>query len=165
MSMKNLAIIYLYNKGYRIKGSSIINPQGIVLKPRCYSGYPTITVNLSPIINKRKYMPVRVHRIAAYQKYGDKIFEGGIQVRHLDGDSTNFRLSNLSIGTASDNVMDIPKQRRISRAQHASSFLIKYTMEVVKLIKTDRDDGMTYPEMEKKYKMSRSALWYIINKR
>ena len=42
---------------------------------------------------------IEVHRLQAYQKFGDKIFEKGIVVRHLNGDSTDNSYDNIGIGT------------------------------------------------------------------
>lgn len=74
--MKNLsddAIIYAYNKGYRVVDGKVISP--ITGKPRVLKqtdfGYFAFSIT-----NKRS---IKVHRLVAYQKYGNKIFENGIQ--------------------------------------------------------------------------------------
>ena len=74
---------------------------------------------------------IEVHRLQAYQKYGDKIFEPGIVVRHLNGDSTDNNINNIEIGTYQDNSLDVPKEKRIHYAKHAASFAQKYNHDEV----------------------------------
>jgi len=71
------------------------------------------------------------HRLQAYQKYGSKLYEEGIEVRHLDGNRLNNSWDNILIGTHSENMMDIPQQIRIKRAKYASSHIIKYNKKEV----------------------------------
>lgn len=46
------------------------------------------------------------HRFIAYQLYGDKIFEPGIVVRHLNDDPSDNRFENIALGTYKDNKRD-----------------------------------------------------------
>src|SRR5690606_12340030 len=55
---------------------------------------------------------VAVHRLVAYQKFGDAMFEPGIMVRHLNGNPRDNRGGNIAIGSASDNRLDIDPERR-----------------------------------------------------
>lgn len=70
-----------------------------------------------------------VHRLQAYQKFGDKIYEDGIEVRHLDGNPSNNSWDNIEIGTHSDNMMDRPKEVRARLAGNANR---KYDAEAVR---------------------------------
>ncbi len=69
--------------------------------------------------NKRVW--VKVHRLQAYQLFGDKIFEPGVVVRHLDSDTKNNSLSNIAIGTYKDNHMDRPDPEGFMKEQGAKS--------------------------------------------
>lgn len=75
--------------------------------------------------NKVHYY-IKVHQLQAYQKFGDKIFENGIVVRHLNGNSLDNSYENIDIGTYQDNILDIPQEIRLKKAIHASSFNQKY---------------------------------------
>lgn len=79
---------------------------------------------------------IRVHRLVAYQKYGDRIFEEGIQVRHFDNNSENNLDENIRIGTPSQNMMDCPEEDRKRRAKIANKAArlvnIKYDVEEVR---------------------------------
>jgi hypothetical protein len=78
-----------------------------------------------------RHCRIMVHRLQAFQKYGDAMFEPGIVVRHLNGISTDNSYSNIGIGTYQDNSLDIPQETRIHLAKHASSFAQKYNHEEV----------------------------------
>lgn len=49
------------------------------------------------------------HRFIAYQLYGDKMFEPGIVVRHLNDDPSDNRFENIALGTHKDNERDAKK--------------------------------------------------------
>ena len=80
-------------------------------------------------IDGNKNTKIEVHRLQAYQKFGDKMFEDGIVVRHLDGNSLNNSYSNIEIGTYKDNSLDIPKDKRMELAVYASNFMKKHNHE------------------------------------
>lgn len=73
-----------------------------------------------------KHTTIKVHRLQAYQKFGEAIFEKGIVVRHLNGDSLDNSFNNIDIGTQSDNVMDMPLKVRVAKAIRATSFVKKF---------------------------------------
>lgn len=102
-------------------------------------------------------MNVHVHQIVAYQKYGEKIFGRGIVCRHLDGDPFNFRSDNVEIGTYSNNWFDVPKSKRMAHAIRAASFLRVLSDEQVIKLRTDRMNGMTFPQLAEKYGLSSSG--------
>lgn len=86
----------------------------------------------SKIRIKGKPEHLTTHRLQAFQKYGIKIYEDGIMVRHRDGNPLNNSWENILIGTASENMMDIPKELRIKNALHATSFIKKYNNQEIK---------------------------------
>ena len=79
--------------------------------------------------NKKLY----AHRLQAYQKYNNEIYNKGIVVRHLDGNKLNNSWNNIAIGTCSDNSMDIPKDVRVATASKGGQAVTKYNRkEVIK---------------------------------
>lgn len=93
-------------------------------------GYLSFTVRVK--INEESIRTrVMVHRLVAYQKYGDKIFEIGIQVRHLDGNSKNNLSENILIGTAVENCSDKIPSVRLRAAVIATSFVKKHDHEKI----------------------------------
>lgn len=107
--------------------------------------------------------PVPVHRLQAYQKFGEKIFEPCIVVRHLDGNPQNNTYENIEIGTHQDNMMDIPKEKRIAHAKLAASYQIKYDADEIKKYHTE---VKSYAKTMKKFNItSKGTLNYILRKR
>lgn len=111
-----------YEKGYRVRDGIVYGLKNNIRKPDiCRKGYYRFTFPMgSRKDNTRKMYCVWVHRLVAYQKYGDQIFEEGIEVRHLDGNSLNNLDGNIEIGTHSDNMMDIPQEQRRINAGNQS---------------------------------------------
>lgn len=149
-------VIRLANlKGY------FVNEEGIVFnsKHEHIKLSASKTKYLSFNIRTTKKCPTRcyVHRLQAFQKYKEKIFEEGVVVRHLDNNSLNNRSDNLEIGTQKDNALDIPKEKRIINASHP-----KHNHE--NIIK-DYLSGSTYKDIMAKYNISsKGTVSFIIKK-
>jgi HNH endonuclease len=62
---------------------------------------------------------VAVHRLQAFQKFGQELYREGFEVRHLDGRGSNNAAENIAVGTKSDNMMDRPKWLRSKLAARA----------------------------------------------
>ena len=126
----NDRILAAIAKGY------VVNKNGDVYykdKPRTLTlnstGYFEFSIRCD---GEKRPQNVLVHRLQAYQKFGDKIFEPGIVVRHLDGNPANNTYDNIEIGTHQQNMMDIPVEQRIAHAKHAASAMIKYDADEIK---------------------------------
>lgn len=81
-----------FEKGYRVSADgTILSPAGR---------------NLSGVTGNRGYVWIKygtgvrclAHRLQAYQKFGDRIYEPGTVVRHIDGDRGNNSASNIDAG-------------------------------------------------------------------
>lgn len=152
--------IIAYSKGYRIsKCGDIINKNGVKVVGYVKRGYRQFGCKY-----KGKMFNVGVHRLQAYQKYQDRIFDEDVVVRHLNGNSLDNSFDNIEIGTARDNAMDIPSDRRLSRSIYAASFQRKVPDEIVKEIIEDRNNGYTYKELISKYGHGKSFYSYLFNK-
>ena len=146
-----------YKKGYRVTENGLfLNPKGKVIGTLNRKNY---TVTCLRINKKLKHL--KAHRLQAFQKYSFNLYNEGIEVRHKNGDPLNNSWNNILIGTSSENKLDIPKQVRIKRAQHAASFKKKYNNE----------DVIAYHNKIKSYKAtmlkfdisSKGTLHYILN--
>lgn len=147
-------------KGYTIdKDGNVYGLKGKILEGYLHNGYKCF--NIRDKNNKTVY--IFYHRFQAYCKFGNKIYEKGTLVRHLDGNPLNNSISNLELGTQHDNIMDQPKEVRIKKASNANKV---YSDEIVEQIIKDRENGLSYQELMKKYNISsKGTLSYIINKR
>lgn len=77
---------------------------------------PTFSTNWGGVVYS-----LPVHKLAAYQWFGEKSLTKGTHVRHLDANTNNFKITNLRLGTASENEMDKPKEVRTRSAKAARS--------------------------------------------
>lgn len=148
-----------FNKGYRINKDGIVNYKdkevnGFIRKVYKIFCFRTI---------EGKCQHCSFHRLQAYQKFGDKIYEKGIVVRHLDGNPLNNTWDNIEIGTAHDNRMDMEPEKRLRLAIHAAKNNIRWDCDSIKAM---RASGMSYKEIKKETGItSNGTLSYIINER
>lgn len=92
------------------------------------------------------------------------MFQPGVEVRHLDGNPSNARPSNVALGTHKENMMDRSPDARTKTAIAASSARRRFTDVEVSSIRSDRSDGLTYRQLGEKYSVSKSTLSYLLNK-
>ena len=147
-----------YKKGYRVlMDGTPISKRNQLSGSNC-NGYIRLGIRIE---GKKDY--VMVHRLQAYQKYGDKMFEKGIVVRHLNGNPKDNSWDNIAIGTASQNMMDIPAHIRMAKSLHATSFHRKHDKETIR--KYYESNGLSYKKTMEKFNISsKGTLWFILNK-
>ena len=157
LSGNNQSAIDAHREGYYVtEEGSLVSPRGTVrVTTRNAYGYERISW-------KRKGT-LLVHKLAAYQKFGDDAFKEGICVRHLDGNPANNAISNIEIGTRSENMMDQPKEVRVRKAKNAAQHQRKLTDEEVRELRFDWEKGATYDQLAAKYELSVSAAYYAAN--
>jgi hypothetical protein len=107
MTILNECLLKVIEKGYNISDDGVVtNPKGKILKGGLnHHGYRVISLR----VNNKVYK-IQIHRLQAYKKYGEKIFDKDILIRHLDGIHTNNNIENISIGTSQDNQLDRDKE-------------------------------------------------------
>ena len=85
--------------------------------------YPCVTLYVPTLKHLRKNpsFAVHAHKIMAYAVWGEKAFTKGLEIRHLSN-VMDIRECSLSLGTAHENMMDIPPEvrRRAARIARAS---------------------------------------------
>lgn len=117
--MNKEKILLAKERGYTVTNDGIcLNKNG--KQVGCVGSQGYIMIGL---IKKKRYYRIEVHRIQAYQKYGDKIFEKWVVCRHKNGIKSDNSWDNILIGTHTDNMRDIPQELRRSRALYAASFI------------------------------------------
>ena len=153
-----------YDKGYRVdKDGNVIGVSGKILKLYCnhIGKYERLTFSVKC---GDKHTTIGVHKLMAYQKFGDEALKEGVHVRHLNGISTDNSYDNIAIGTASQNMMDIPEEDRVKHAILASKHIRKFSDEVVAEIKEKHKNGVSYNKLMKEYGISsKGTMSYIIN--
>lgn len=155
--MKDKIEFIASKRGYVVsEEGELFNPKGKIIGVIKTSGYRGSMIR----VNGKKTW-ITNHRLQAFQKYGNKLFEEGIMVRHKDGNPLNNYWENILIGTQSDNMMDVPEQIRIKRAKHATSFWKKHDKDKIKKF---HNSSNSYRETMKEFGItSKGTLHYILN--
>lgn len=146
-------------RGYIINELGFVyNSKGKLVNGTIRNNYKCICFKIN---GKDKKIPF--HRLQAYQKFGDKIYEENTEIRHLDNDPLNNSFDNIEIGTSSDNKFDRPIEIRKNIASNAHK---KYSNELVLEIKEYYNSGHSYKEIMEKFNVSsKGTISYIINNR
>jgi hypothetical protein len=159
-----------YDKGYRVTNEGdAINSNNKKVGYILNSGYEHFTINYrtkETPLGKRKTLKIATHRLQAYQKYGIKIYNEGLVVRHLNNNRFDNSKKNIAIGTHRENSLDIPKEKRVEMARHARQANTKYNAEKVKQIQSFYNETKSYKLTKKMFGLTSSGtLHHIINKR
>lgn len=156
--MENRIELIAHKRGYVVtEEGELINPKGKRIGSIGNTGYEKVNIKINKE-DKRFY----THRLQAFQKYGSKLFEKGICVRHLDNNKLNNSWDNIAIGTQSENMIDIPEQIRIKRAINASSKIKKHDHEEIQKF---YDKSKSYKKTMEKFNISsKGTLHFILNK-
>lgn len=163
MSHPNRAIICAYERGYRVLPDGSVT--GIRTKKLSslarLNGYPCFGICVAWM---SRSVNIYVHRLCAYQKFGDAIFSPDIQVRHLNGNRADNRFDNIAIGTMSDNCMDKPAHIRKRAALIAGRANSPLDEQDVITIRNRLADGAIYSEIMREYGIAKSTVSYIKNR-
>ena len=150
-----------WEKGYYVNGLDEVYSKWRQLSLNNYKGYLYFTIRIDD-----KPRKVNVHRMQAYQKFKDKIYEDNIVVRHLNGNSLDNTFNNIGIGSQSENMFDRPREERIKHGRLAASFNIKYPKELIDEMKVFYNNCKSYKKTMEKYNISsKGTLWHILKVR
>lgn len=155
MSKTNAAMLVAVRKGYRVtEDGDVISPLNRKLKLSTKWGdYLAFRVKLYDGTS----FSVFVHKLQAYIKFGEKMFEHGVVVRHLNNNKLDNSFDNIAIGTHTDNAMDLPisvRSLRSSSPKHNHDQIIN-----------DYKDGMSFSQLMRKYSISsKGTISFIIRK-
>ena len=156
-SKRNIELIRIFKKGYRVIDGVVYNPNGKVLKGCVHSnGYRFIHCSNNGL--------VPVHRLVALQKFGSKLFEPGIMVRHLDNNPLNNHEWNIALGTNRDNQLDRNAKDREQDAINAATHIRKFTDKELILIRNYYEECRSYKDTMAFWGISsKGTLHYILN--
>lgn len=150
-----------YEKGYRVtKNGHLLNPKGRKIGSINAHRYERTSIKING-----KDVVIRTHRLQAYQKYGDNLFEDGIVVRHLNGNALDNSCDNIAIGTQRDNLKDIPLKQRQLNALQAAHKRIKHPKELVDKLIEEYKVLKNYAKLSRKFNLSYNTTYYLINQR
>lgn len=146
-----------FRLGFRVSsdGQIVTKPNGQPQKLQLDRGYYSFSVPC-----KERNAPCHVHRLQAYQKFGEQIYVDGLQIRHLDNNPGNNEQSNIGIGNQSQNMLDRPRETRMWIASRAN---LKHDHEA---IRAHYAACRSYGATKLAFKLSSSGtLHYILNGR
>lgn len=133
------------------------NPQGKTVGSLNRQGYKKIQVTICG-----KAREVFIHRLQAYNKYGKKLFEKGIQVRHLNDIKTDNTWDNIALGTARDNYQDRGAENIKAAQKRAVDASRKYSDNLILEAKEYLDAGNTLKDTSNKFNIPSTTLHYRI---
>lgn len=152
-------IVRAFEMGYRVTEEGVVmapsgNPAKVYSKPGSYFHISVPTC--------RK--PIAVHRLAAYQKFGNVALEAEC-VRHLNDKKQDNRLLNISYGSRSDNQMDIPDEKRKLMGRRRNKNNRQLSDEQVKQMRLLILDGWSIDRLVKVFNCSIGTVVNIKNGR
>lgn len=155
LSKNNQSLVVAFERGYRMdKQGNLINPKQKIVKGFIDSGYRRTNIRYDGGSYKLLF-----HKFQAYQQSKEKVFEKGIVVRHLNGDSLDNSDANIKIGTILENHMDMTPEQRSERSKRTHS---NWDHDMVM---ADRAAGLSYGKIMKKYGIkSQGTIAYIVKK-
>lgn len=170
-------ILLAVAKGYKVLANgSVINGVGLIVnayaknnpsnkkRGNFVTGRLCFTIYEGQRPDRKKYQ-IFVHRLQAYQKFGEAMFMDGIEVRHKDNNHLNNGEDNILLGTKSENMMDLPEEFRIKRAKRAASFLRALTDDQVREIRRLSAAGVTYNTLVEQFGVAKGTISYVVNRR
>lgn len=166
MTKARKCLLHAYEKGYRCTPEgNIISPSGLSLKLyKNQDGYSMFSINIAELHHKPMSRAIPVHRLQAYQKFGDACFEKGVHIRHLNSICDDNRIENIGIGSASDNMMDKLPEDRMKFSIQASSKIRKFSDSEMDAIRAFYAESKSYKNTMAMFNItSKGTLHRIIN--
>lgn len=120
-------------------------------------GYQKIQITLDG-----KCKEVFTHRIQAFKKFGRKMYETGIQVRHLNDIKIDNSWDNIELGTAKDNYQDRGRKSIEATQRIATQASIKYSKELIEQAKEYYKETNNLKATAIKFNIPESSLHYRI---
>lgn len=161
ISKQNNLIIEANKRGYNVTSyGQVIGLNGNELKLHINpKGYYSFNIRFG---DKNKPTRVFVHKLQAYQKFGNELFNN-IEVRHLNGDPLDNSIDNISIGTHSENMLDINEDsRRYKSLIGWKNSKIRTEEERIKIYQA-LNDGLSYSEIKEIFGIPKGTLSYLKN--
>ena len=159
MSKLNIFLLEAYKRGYRVSlcGSHItFHGKKIKQKDISNTGYPRISIRIGLEIKG-----IAWHRLQAYQKYKNLLFEQGIVVRHVNSIKTDCSYDNILIGTMKDNNMDKTKEDRLKYSLNATESWRKHNATEIKIF---HSISKSYQETMNRFNISSKGTLHFILK-
>ena len=111
-------------------------------------------------------MPVHIHQLQAYQKYGNGwLLDPLMVVRHKNSNHLDNSVENILIGTTKDNYDDVPEHVNKLRRRKAARVTRKLSDSDIDDLRSKRELGASYAQLMAEYGIAKSTVSYIVNKK
>lgn len=151
---------WAFERGYRVQEDGCcLSPKGRLLIAHIATGrrYAVIVIRGS-----HKFC---VHKLAAFQLFGEASFADGVHVRHLDGNSRNNSHANLALGTAAENNADKSREALARSGAAAARAVRRLTDEQVDAIRVRYGNGERGAALAQEFGVARSTLVRAVGRR
>ena len=148
--------------GYRVSKTGVLKQHGVDVTNKIFNnrfGYEMFCI---PFKFKKSEF-VFVHRLQAYQKYGDKFFEAEC-VRHLNGNCVDNSWGNIAIGSFVDNMADVSDEVK-KRANLKRCRYVKYPLAFRKRLRKRYEAGETISDLARYFNMQYTVVSYIVKRK
>lgn len=158
MSKMKQVLEFLVKEGYTIDKQGIVrNNKGVILPGSKSDGYLKFSVRT----DFTSSYAMRFHKFQAYVKYGDKIFERGQVVRHLNDVKDDNSYENIVLGSQTQNMMDRKESHRKSHIKNKGGI----PEDIQEKILFDRRIGLSYRALVDKYGIPKSTIMDFVNRK
>lgn len=155
-SKLKLALDQIIKAGYKIdRDGKVTNGSGKEVVGSKTDGYLKFSVRT----DFNSSFPIRHHKFAAYVKFGDKMFEKGMVVRHMNGNREDNSRKNIKLGTQSENMFDRPVKERKEHKKNKTGIPDEIKEQILK----DKDT-LSSRKLSDKYDLPRSTIVDFLNR-
>jgi len=137
--------------------------------------YPMVSLHVPGVVpGRRPTYSIAAHKMMAYAIWGEEAFREGVQIRHLK-DVLDIREESLTLGSATENMSDVPPEVRSRAAKAAraaqpkrpgNAKLLSATVRFIRQTVRRSKEGHVMPgELErlaKKFNVSKAVVGGIV---
>lgn len=147
-----------YYLGYRVNEAGVLFLNGVEARYRVSKfGYKMFDIPFK----EKKMDQVFVHRLQAFQKYGEKLFKEDC-VRHLNGNKLENSYENIAIGSFKQNIDDIPLEVKAQQYLKVAHSQIKYPVPLRNKLRKLHHKGERICDLSRKFNMPYTAVRFIL---
>lgn len=157
------AVIAAYERDYRVlEDGRVQGVRGIRRVTTDDVGFARF--NIRPTRAGQR-LNVYVHKLVAYQLFGEAAFAPGTKVMHRNNNRADNRLENILIGTQDDVMQNRPHTQRLLWSLHAARSLRSLDSKQLQMFRDMRAAGASLNELAKCFGIAKSTASYIVNRK
>ncbi len=151
-----------YNRGYYVDDEGVVQgPRGVRVVSAGHNDF--MRFSLADKARPGKHINVAVHKLAAYQLYGDEVANPKWRIKHKDYDRHNNRPDNIELATHSDIMLGTPQTQRWLYGVNAAKKRRRLSDAQLVEFRAMRAAGATLSKLVKHFGIAKSTASYIMN--